>query len=202
MIGWISSLLILLAGVAICVAGINLIHEQPALGGLLLGGALGYYLFSFFFIPPAGVGAWFPLIGFAIGGVIGALIARPLYMVILVLTSSMLGGLVGLVISYVLQLGGSPERWKQLSLTINLNDTLQVWLMIIFALALGFLALPFEEFMTMVSTGFVGAAMFVSSLVILFSGSVALLRNPVFIFFFWFAVGMGGLAWQNHSQQI
>jgi hypothetical protein len=202
MISLITTLLILIAGLAVCVAGINLIHEQPILGGFLMGGSLGYYLFLFLFIPPAGLGAWFPLIGFAVGGAIGAIVARPLYMVILVLTSSMLGGLVGLIISYVLQLGGSPQRWKQLSIAINLNDPLQVWLMIIFALVLGFLALPFEEFMTMLSTGFVGGAMFVSSLVALFAPTVGLLNNPVFVFFFWFAVGMAGLAWQNHTQQI
>jgi len=202
MIGLISTLLVLVAGVAICVAGINLIHDQPLLGGLILGGSLGFYLFSYFVVPPAGLGTWFPLIGFVVGGVIGAIIARPLYMVILVLTSSMLGALVGLAISYVLQLGGSPQRWKQLSISINLNDPLQVWLMIIFALALGVLSLPFEEFMTMLSTGFVGGAMFVSSLVILFAPTVTLLNNPVFVVFLWFAVGMGGLAWQNHTQQI
>jgi len=198
--GYILPGILLASGIVVCFLGGSSFKSTPFIGGFLLGGSLAVYAAEFFTIPPQGWEAFFPFVVYAVGGVIGGLIAKPLYMVIVIVSGSALGVLLGLGLGFVINLRGDPQMLKQIDLAILPLDVLTIWLIIIFALAIAVISLLFDEFMLLVSTAFVGSALIVSSVTGLFAASIPLMRNVVVVFFAWFVVGLAGLVYQNNNQ--
>lgn len=198
--GFILPGILLASGIVVCFLGTSSFRSTPFIGGFLLGGALAVYFARFFLTSPPGWEAFFPLLVYAAGGLVGGLISRPLYMVMVVISGSALGSLLGIGLGFVISLQGDPQMLKQIDLAIQPLDVLSLWLMLIFALVLAVLSLLFDEFMLLVSTAFIGSAVIVSTITDLFAGSTPLMRNVVAVFFAWFVVGVAGLVYQNNNQ--
>ena len=198
--GFILPGILLASGIVICFLGGSSFRTTPFIGGFLLGGSLAVYMSHFFVAAPQGWEVFFPFVVYAAGGIVGGLIAKPLYMVIVVISGSALGSLVGLGLGFVINLRGDPNMLKQIDLAILPLNVLTIWLVIIFALVLAIVSLLFDEFMLMVSTAYVGAAVIVSSVTGLFAADIPLMRNVVAVFFAWFVIGLAGLVYQNNNQ--
>lgn len=138
--------LAMFAGGVICFFGYPMIHSAIRVWGFLLAG-VGAVLIALgvFHIPGSLTQLTLPMgVAFVIGGVIGALIAAPLSMVVIFFSGTALGALAG-IYAYPL-IARAPE------------STL---LTVILALITGFLAVSFQEVVLIVTTAFVGALMLV-----------------------------------------
>ena len=193
--------ILLVSGAVVCFLGESSFKSTPFLGGFLLGGSIAVYAADFFVSPPQGWETFFPFAAYLVGGLIGGLIAKPLYMVTVVISGSALGVLLGLGLGFVINLRGDPQMLKQIDLAILPLDVLTIWLVIIFALLLAVISLLFDEFMLLVSTAFVGSAIVIASVTGLFAPSIPLMRNVVAVFFAWFVIGLAGLVYQNNNQE-
>ena len=191
--------ILLASGIVVCFLGGNSFKSTPFIGGFLLGGSLAVYAAGFFVNPLQEWGVFSPYIIYAAGGIVGGLIAKPLYMVMVVISGGALGALLGLGLGFVINLQGDPQMLKQIDLVIRPFDVLTLWLMIIFALVLAIVSLLFDEFMLLVSTAFIGSAVVISSITSLLAGSIPLMQNVVAVFFAWFVVGLAGLVYQNNN---
>lgn len=197
---YILPAILVVSGAIICVMGASAFRSAPFFGGFLVGGFLGVYLGGLFLAAPSGLELFFPFILFGAGGLIGGAIAKPLYMVIAMISGSSLGVLLGIGFGFVFKLGGNPQALKGASLVTTPLDTLTIWLVIIFTIILAILSLVYDEMMLMVSTAFLGAAVVVVNLVQVSPKGIPLLENFVFLAFVWFLLGMGGLVTQNKSR--
>ena len=193
--------LLLAVGLVIYALGHEVFNQSPFIGGFLLGGVLSVYIVTSYATPPAGLEAFYPYIVFIIGGLLGGLIARPLYMVIVVISGSAFGALLGIGFGFIVNLQGDPNSLKQIQFAIQPLNNISIWLMIIFALILAVLSLIFDDFMLVVSTAFLGSAVIMGSLAGLFSTTIPIFGNIVFQIFVWFGLGMGGLVYQNSNME-
>jgi hypothetical protein len=174
-----------IAVVAIFVGGVTaftgyrMFLDMLRLWALLVAGVFGA-LVVILAVPSAGgqFHVSVPLaVGFAIGGIAGAILANPLKVVIVFLTGFLAGALVGTV-GYNMITGTS-----NLLLTVGLGA------------ALGVVAIRFEDVVLIVSTSFLGAAAAMYGLTIL----MTIDRLIAIIIFF--LVGFFGAAAQYHDTQ-
>lgn len=193
----VINVLRLVIGFIICMFGSVVLRSSPRVGGFLLGGLIGAEAAVRFLAAPAGYELFFPLVSFLLAGGIGALIAAPLYMVMLVLSSSALGALIGMVAGLIVSMQGVTRAIVEAFLRFELVNDFQLTLIIIFALVMALISLRSEEFMSMASTAYVGAVLVVSGLSGLFGNSLLLLSDGIFVFFFWMVLGLIGLIYQN-----
>lgn len=198
----ILNMIHLVVGFILCMAGSMLLRDSPRLGGFLLGGLIAAEAGARLIPLPGAYNLLVPLISYLVGGLIGMLLSVPLYAVIMVLSSSALGAVVGMLVGIFLSASGATQSIVTaiFNLSANFND-IQITLMIVFALFFGLLTLRYDLFMTMASTGYVGAFLAISGLITLFGSSTPILRNGVFQFFAWLGLGLLGLVYQNRNQE-
>ncbi|MEJ5201506.1 MAG: DUF4203 domain-containing protein [Anaerolineales bacterium] len=196
----VMNILHIVVGFALCMFGSMMIRSSPRLSGFLLGGWVAAYIaystqnFS---------GIWVligPLGFFVLGGIIGMLLAAPLYMVIVVLSGTLLGAMIGFVIGFVVSHSGDSYRLLEGVFSIGSITSVQSIIMVITAVVFGLLSAAYQEFMTMLSTSYVGAALLGWGLVTWFGASTPLLRNVVFLFFAWAVVGILGTVYQYKNR--
>jgi hypothetical protein len=133
-------------GGLICFFGYTMIHSAIRAWGFFIGGVFFVVLAVGLFKMPGGINSLTPQMGivFAVGGVVGALIAGPLSAVIVFLSGMALGFFLG---NYAFPL---ITRGQEITLlTVGL------------ALATGILSVAFQEVVLIVTTAFVGAVMVV-----------------------------------------
>jgi len=198
----ILNLLHLVVGFSICLGGIMLLRSYSRLGGLLLGGLFAAEIAFRAYKAPEAYALYVPIAAFLVGGLIGALIAYPLRMLFVVLTSCVMGAVVGMIAGLVISQGGAT--YKVVNSIFSMNSTynnLQILLMLAFAMLAGLLAIRFEGMMTMASTAFVGAFLLLLGLADLFGAEYPVLRYGIFQFLAWAGLGLAGLIYQNHNQE-
>ena len=156
-------------GVLACFMGYSMFRDMLPLWGFVLGGWITYTLLPT--VLPLDLGSEFlyALATFAIGGVIGAIIATPLYFVMVFLSGGVLGMLVGIMAGALVQVGGVTSV-RQINEIVAMSfppipqTGIQFLLMAIFGIILGGLALNFQKFMICASSAFIGAAAIISGL--------------------------------------
>lgn len=188
----------LLLGVILTFYGASIFRSMPPVGGFILGGLLGI-TFGSALIPVQNYTGIIPFIVFIGSGLVGAILAIPLQIVILVLSGSVLGAIFGFVVGFLVQQQGIPRLVIEGAFSIRGVTDLQVWTMAIFAVVFGLLSVQYEEFMYFASTGFIGSLMTTIALSGLGAGTSALLRNSIFLFFFFITLGLLGIIWQNYQ---
>jgi hypothetical protein len=110
----------------------------------------------------------FLVIAFALGGIVGALIASPLYYVAVFVTGAAMGGLLGIVLGSYLEMTGGVLSVKALTTLAAMQfpppvtSTLQLILLVGFGVVTGGFAIAFQKFMITASTAFIGAAAIVA----------------------------------------
>src|SRR5512140_283502 len=160
-------------GGVMALTGYRLFLDVLRLWALLIMGAFGAYLSTFFYPPPVPFGFTLPLaVGFFVAGILGVIFAHPLKGVILFLTGAMLGILLG---TAGLALIGQHQN---------------LLLALILAVVFGLLAVKFDEIVLIISTSFVGAAL------IYYGVSLLLSLNPIIYAIIFFVAGFFGAAAQ------
>ena len=189
----------LIIGLVIGFSGKNIYKTSPQLGGFMIGGLLTTILVITFV---AASPVWIPVAAFIGGGLVGALIAGPLYMIIVVITSSLFGGLVGVIAGFFLTQQGITRMVVEGIFNFSTDITpVQLMMMLVFAVAFGAASLRFDEFMTMASTGFLGAFILTTGAARLFTPMTALFTDSIFLVFFWAGVGTAGTIFQNQTER-
>ncbi len=187
----------LLLGAVVVFSGANLLRNMPPLGGFILGGLVGMNVATFVSgTSPINLG-----LGFVFGGIAGALIAIPLQIIIVILSSSALGVLAGAILGFLIGQEGVSKMivYGIFSRPQGLTS-LQVWLMALGGLVFGALSVRFDEGMLILSTGFLGSFAVIGSLTQLIGFSSPILSNSIFQFFGWAALGLIGAIWQNYNR--
>jgi hypothetical protein len=188
----------LLLGVILAFSGASIFRSMPPVGGFLLGGLLGITLGAVF-VPAQSYTGYLPWLIFIGSGLVGAILAIPLQIVIVVLSGSVMGAIFGFVAGFLIQQQGIPRLVVEGVFSIQGATNLQVWVMVIFAIAFALISIPYEHFMFSASTGFIGSLMITIALSALGAGTYALLRDSIFLFFFFITVGLLGTIWQNYQ---
>ena len=195
-----QGIILIIFGIFICFAGYSIFKSMLPLWGFILGGLI-MITFGSVFVERFNADPFLlQIILFIVGGVIGALIASPLYYVAVFLTGAALGGLLGIVFGAYLEVSGGAVSVRALTTMSGLTfpppvtSTLQFVFMVLFAIITGGFAVGFQEFMLTISTAAIGAAAFVAGLN---SSAFNLLRdNPgrnLWVVIVWLALSMLGL---------
>lgn len=194
-----------LVGLIVCVSGRTIFTTTPFLGGFLVAGMLGFQFGLMFIKSPAN---WpffvMPLVVFIAAGIIGGVLAKALYTVLLVISGLALGSFIGLVAGYVINLGGNPHVLTSTFFTFQPENTVQLYTMVIAAIIFGGLAVTSQDVMTMLSTAFFGAGIAVINLSDLFDATtkIAFATNTVLVIFAWLFLGMLGMFIQNQTGDV
>lgn len=194
----VSDMVMVVFGIIACFMGYSLFRGMLPLWGALLGGWIAFSTMPA--LVPAQAGSLAAQgIAFAAGGTLGALIARPLYMMIVFLSGAVLGGVMGVVAGALIELGGitSFSRLDQLSAMSFPpvpHTATQFLCMAVLGIALGAAAINFQKFMITASSAYLGAAAIVTGLTVPLHGmaSTAVGRGAVMLLA-WIVVGLVGL---------
>jgi len=190
----------LLLGAILAFYGASVFRSMPPLGGFIMGGMLGVTIGELF-VPSANFTGWMPYVFFAGVGLVGALLAVPLKIVIVVLSGSFLGTMVGVIIGFLIQNQSFPRMLLDGTFSLGGITDLQIWIMVILALVFGILSIQFEDFMFYASTAFIGSLMITTAISELGAGNYALIRNAIFLFFLFITLGLIGTIWQNYHTE-
>jgi hypothetical protein len=164
-----QQLIMIFVGIIICFTGYSIFRSMLPLWGFLLGGWIGYTLILPM-VPMVQNGS--PLlqgIAFLLAGAIGAGIARPLYYVTVFLSGAVLGGVVGVFLGAIFEVGGIGSI-RQIQTLIDMafppipQTGTQFLLVIVLGILAGGLAIMFQRFMLIASTSFIGSALLVSGM--------------------------------------
>lgn len=201
MIALVVIVLRVVSGLVIAVAGRKLLNTSPALAGFLLGGLLGMLLSELFLRLPANLMPYRPFIGFGVGGLLGALLAVPLTMVVSFLTAVAFGAVIGWIIGMIFSFGGDPTQlFKSLFSFEFIQTPIPILLSALIGVGMGVLSIFFSNFMTMLSTAFIGMAVVVGELPKLLGGQLPVLNNGVILVFIWLVLGFIATFLQNTDQ--
>jgi hypothetical protein len=188
----------ILLGLVIAFSGANIFRSSPPLGGFIVGGVVAANLANTLFVPPAGWEFWMPLVAFLAGGLIGALIAIPLHVVVFVLTGTALGIVTGMLLGFLINQQGMTHMIVNGIFTLGSVTPLQIVLMAVFGIGFGLLSIRFDEMMTAASTAFLGSLSAVSGITFLATARLPIFTNSIFLGFLWFILGLLGWIWQSY----
>ena len=157
-------------GIAACIAGYSMFRSMVPLWGFLLGGWIGFTMLPVFVSGPQAAQIIYQIGSFLIGGVVGAIIAYPLYYVIIFLSGGALGMMTGILIGALIDMGGINsfrhlDTLASMSFPPSPQSGTQFLAMVICGLIMGGLAIAFQKFMVIASSAFLGAAAIISGLV-------------------------------------
>lgn len=193
-------IVLVIFGIMVCFAGYSIFQSMLPLWGFILGGFI-FIIFAPMLIPfPKAQETIYQVAAFGVGGLIGALLARPLYYATVFLSGAAAGALIGMVVGSYLTVSGGQVSVQALaelaamSFPPRIETPLQVVLMIAFGLIVGGFSISFQKFMISASTALLGAAAVVSGL----TGAIldVFRSSPTrgFTYFVvWLALGMIGL---------
>ena len=193
-------IVLVIFGIMVCFAGYSIFQSMLPLWGFVLGGFIAIIIVPMLFPFPKAQETIYQVAAFGVGGLIGALLARPLYYATVFLSGAGAGGLMGMVIGSSLTVSGGQVSVQALtelaamSFPPRIENSLQVVLMIAFGLIVGGFSISFQKFMISASTALLGAAAVVSGL----TGAIldVFRSSPTrgFTYFVvWLALGMIGL---------
>ncbi len=163
-----ESMVFVAFGVLACFMGYSMFRETLPLWGFLLGGYIAFILFPTIFKAQAD-SILYKAIAFGVGGLIGAVIATPLYFVIIFLSGAALGMVFGVMIGSLIDVGGITsvkQMMSFLSMTFPpIPQTItQFAAMIVLGGITGGLSINFQKFMIIASSSFLGAFAIASGL--------------------------------------
>lgn len=195
-----QGMILVVFGIFICFMGYSMFRSMLSLWGFILGGFVAIN-FGGGLTSQIDANPLIIQIGtFAVGGIIGALIASPMYYVSVFLTGAVMGALVGIVLGAYIQLSGGTVSFAALGQLSNMTfppavtTGLQFLLLAIFGIVTGGFAIAFQEFMISASTSLIGSAILVAGLrTTVLQGMQNSPERGIYLVVIWFVVGMLGL---------
>jgi hypothetical protein len=193
-------IVLVIFGALVCFMGYSVFRSMLPLWGFILGGFIAITLVPLA-VHVAPEQTWIlQTVSFIVGGLIGALIATPLYYVTIFISGAAMGGLIGLIAGAYLDVSHGQVSVRALTdlaaMTFppRIESPLQVILMVVLGLIIGGFSISFQKFMIIASTAFLGAAGVVSGL----TGAIldALRTSPtkgVLVMVSWLLLGMIGM---------
>jgi hypothetical protein len=193
-------IVLVIFGALVCFMGYSVFRSMLPLWGFILGGFIAITLVPLA-VQVAPEQTWIlQTASFIVGGLIGALIATPLYYVTIFISGAAMGGLIGLILGSYLDVSHGQVSVRALtqlaamSFPPRIETPLQVTLMVVLGLIIGGFSISFQKFMIIASTAFLGAAGVVSGL----TGAIleALRTSPtkgVLVMVSWLLLGMIGM---------
>jgi hypothetical protein len=195
-----QGVVLVLIGAAACFMGYSMFKSMLPMWGFILGGfALMTFAPGFVTVSPSQ--QIFLTIGsFIVGGIIGALIATPLYYGVVFISGAGLGALFGIVAGSFLDMGGITsfrdiDAFTNMTLSFppQVSTMTQLVLIVVIGGIMGALAINFQQFMITASSAFLGAAALVSGLSDVIISSFQTLGGNVLLITAWLLLGMIGL---------
>jgi hypothetical protein len=187
-------------GILVCFMGYSIFRSMLPLWGFILGGFALLFLAPLLIQVPPSQEILVQVVSFLIGGVIGALIATPLFYVTVFVSGAAMGALIGIVVGSYLQVSGGQVSVRALtelasmSFPPQIETATQVVFMVIFGLIIGGFSISFQKFMISASTAFLGAAGVVSGLT---GPLLDMMRSNssrgLWVMITWLVLGMVGL---------
>lgn len=165
---------LIVVGIIATFMGYSVFRSMMPLWGFILGGWLTFILLPTILGPARAGDLLIQLVAVIVGGAIGALLAIPLYFVIIFLSGAALGMLIGVLAGALVDVGGpssvqAVRTFMSMSFPPMPQSATQWVLMLIFGLIMGGVGIAFQKFMICASSSFVGAAALVTGL----GGSIA-----------------------------
>jgi hypothetical protein len=193
-------MVLVIFGILVCFAGYSIFQSMLPLWGFILGGFICIIVVPMVMKIPPSQEAIYQVVSFAAGGLIGALIAKPLYYVTVFISGAAAGALVGIVLGAYLSISGGQvsvhalNELASMSFPPRIDTPIQVVLMVVLGLIVGGFSISFQKFMISSSTALLGAAAVVSGL----TGAIldVFRTSPTrgfTIFVAWLALGMIGM---------
>lgn len=188
-------------GVIACFAGYSLFRDMLPVWGFIIGGWITYTLLPAFFPFDFGSDLLYALVTFGIGGIIGAIIATPLYFVMIFLSGMAMGMFLGVMTGALIDAGGIAtvkqlSRFTEMTFPPVPRTMMQYILMVVFGLVLGGVSINFQKFMVTASSAFVGSAAIITGL----GGSITQIRSDMgsgaIMIMAWILLAVVGLAIQ------
>jgi Domain of unknown function (DUF4203) len=187
-------------GILVCFMGYSIFRSMLPLWGFILGGFALLFLAPLLIQVPPSQEILVQVVSFLIGGIIGALIATPLFYVTVFVSGAAMGALIGMVVGSYLQVSGGQVSVRALtelasmSFPPRIETATQVVFMVIFGLIIGGFSISFQKFMISASTAFLGAAGVVSGLT---GPLLDMMRSNssrgLWVMITWLVLGMVGL---------
>jgi len=195
-----QGIVMVLVGATACFMGYSMFRSMLPLWGFILGGWI-FMTFSPNFIQVPASQQLFLVIGsFIVGGLIGALVATPLYYGIVFSSGAAFGALLGVIFGAFLDTGGitnfrDVQELSNMSFTFppQVSSMTQLVMIVIFGVILGFLALNFQKFMITASSAFLGSAALVSGLSAVITNSFPNMGANLLMVIGWLLLGMVGI---------
>jgi hypothetical protein len=189
-------------GLVLCFMGYSIFRGILPLWGFLIFGWIGYTLLPTYLPSEAG-NLMAQASAFVIAGIIGAIIARPLYFVTIFLTGAVFGALLGVMVGSFIEVGGimslaQLERFVNMSFPPNPTSTIQYALMFVAALIVGALAISFQKNLIILSSAYLGSAAIVSGLSSILAGyATGGASRGAIMLLAWLVIGTIGMFAQN-----
>ncbi len=183
--------ILIVVGIIVCFSGYSMFRSMLPLWGFILGGFAAMNLAPLVIKVPEAQRLFLDIGSFVLGGVLGAVLASPLYYVTIFASGAAMGAL---------QISGGEisvralSRLAAMTFPPRVETAVQVFLMVALGLIIGAAALSFQKFMITASTAFLGSAAVVSG----FTGTItqALQGSPsqgVWMMVGWLLLGMLGM---------
>ncbi len=165
----IQDAFLIVVGLLLCLMGYSMFKGMLPIWGFILGGWIAYTIL------PAVVGAGraseliVQIIGIGVGALIGAIIAVPLYYVLIFLAGAAWGMILGIMLGALIDVGGlgtvhQLTVFTRMSFPPVPQTGTQFLFMIIIGVILGGLAVNFQKFMICASSAFIGSAALITGL--------------------------------------
>jgi hypothetical protein len=192
-----DAILILLGAVA-CFTGYSMFRSMLPLWGFILGGWIFMTFAPLVVHVATGQELLLRVVAFFVGGVIGAIIAIPLYFVIVFLSGAALGALTGIMLGALIDVGGitsfkSLSTFTAMTFPPQPNTPLQFLFMVILGVILGVMAINFQKFMVSSSSAFIGSAALVGGLSGTITSNLQVSGAGFLLLMIWLLVGFIGL---------
>jgi hypothetical protein len=195
-----QGMILVVFGVFICFMGYSMFRSMLPLWGFILGG-LTALNFSGGLTAQIHFNPLVVEIGtFVVGGIIGALVAAPLYYVSVFLTGAAMGALAGVILGAYIQLSGGMvsmvalTQLSQMTFPPQVTSGVQFLLLSVLGVTTGVLAINFQEFMITASTSLIGSAVMVAGLdTTLLASMQSSPERGIYLLLIWFVVGLLGM---------
>jgi hypothetical protein len=185
-------------GIIACFMGYSMFQSLLPAWGFVLGGWFAYIMLPRL-IPAHADELLYQVVALVGGGLVGAILAIPLYYVIVFLSGAALGVIAGTMIGALIDVGGVSTPHQLMTFTTMSfppfpQSGTQMLISIVLAVVLGGLAINFQKFMICASSAFIGAGALISGLTgTIFTMSATDVGRSAIMLMSWMILGCIGL---------